>query len=433
LQAWLQANGFGTKPFAITEYQGGSYGGADAYNPAIATVYLAKLERSVTNGLLFGLKSAWNQTGNDPAFKAALGDSADAATASFPRGNWWAYNAYKDMTGRMAQTTTTGSSLVDAFAGADSVMNRSVILIGNESTSAQAITLMLTNLAQAPFLTRNGQVHVRLEAYGSNNVVYRPTLLLAGDYAVANNSLVLNLPPLAAQNGGRLYLSSATQAAPTTVYEAENLPFSTSAGDSAGVISPAGASGGQAVMLTANAIGDSINFAINVPATAVYDLSGQLVAAPANAMIQLYVNGQAYGGPQDEYGANTSVYQASFGKIALLAGTNTLSFSVVNKNPLDTAADFEAGFDNFSLTQINVIQARPGTTPDRSKLTLTFDRFADPTLTYEVSAIDDLTTGNWNVIWTSTGAQNVSGSVTVTDTVLTSSQPRRFLRLRILK
>src|SRR5205823_215210 len=61
-------------------------------------------------------------------------------------------------------------------------------------------------------------------------------------------------------------------------------------------------------------------------------------------------------------------------------------------------------------------------------LTLAFNRIADPALTYSVEAVDDVS-GTWASIWTSTGAANVAGSVTVQDTALMSSKSRRFLRL----
>ena len=60
---------------------------------------------------------------------------------------------------------------------------------------------------------------------------------------------------------------------------------------------------------------------------------------------------------------------------------------------------------------------------------LTFNRIADPALLYTVEASDDL--GAWSPIWTSTGAQNVAGSVVVTDSETLESHPHRFLRLRL--
>ena len=66
-----------------------------------------------------------------------------------------------------------------------------------------------------------------------------------------------------------------------------------------------------------------------------------------------------------------------------------------------------------------------------SKLTLAFQRIADPALTYAVEASSNFGTWEAAPIWTSTGAQNISGPVTVTDTADLATTPRRFLRLRI--
>lgn len=66
-----------------------------------------------------------------------------------------------------------------------------------------------------------------------------------------------------------------------------------------------------------------------------------------------------------------------------------------------------------------------------ARLALDFARVADPTLTYAVQASNDLAT--WTVIWTSAGAQNIAGPVTVTDPVALSATPRRFLRLSVTR
>ena len=63
-------------------------------------------------------------------------------------------------------------------------------------------------------------------------------------------------------------------------------------------------------------------------------------------------------------------------------------------------------------------------------MTFTFNRIADPTITYSVEAASDMT-GTWSSIWSSTGASNVAGSVTVQDTVAMTQQARRFMRLRV--
>jgi len=65
-----------------------------------------------------------------------------------------------------------------------------------------------------------------------------------------------------------------------------------------------------------------------------------------------------------------------------------------------------------------------------NSLNITFYRIADPTLTYQVWASSNLADWGVSPIWSSTGAANTAGEVTVTDPL--ASQPRRFLRLKVL-
>ncbi|MCU0791548.1 MAG: cellulose binding domain-containing protein [Opitutaceae bacterium] len=66
---------------------------------------------------------------------------------------------------------------------------------------------------------------------------------------------------------------------------------------------------------------------------------------------------------------------------------------------------------------------------DPPQLTLTFSRIADPALTYVVEATSDFV--SWTPLWTSSGAQNTAGPVTVPDTTSLAAQAHRFLRLRV--
>lgn len=63
------------------------------------------------------------------------------------------------------------------------------------------------------------------------------------------------------------------------------------------------------------------------------------------------------------------------------------------------------------------------------RLTLSFVRRALPEITYDVQASGDLQT--WTSLWSSTGAANTAGPVTVTDDVALDETTRRFLRLAI--
>lgn len=66
---------------------------------------------------------------------------------------------------------------------------------------------------------------------------------------------------------------------------------------------------------------------------------------------------------------------------------------------------------------------------DGLRLVLGFNRIADPSLIYQVEATD--TPASWSGVWTSTGADNTAGPVTVSDPELIGNHARRFLRLRV--
>ena len=73
--------------------------------------------------------------------------------------------------------------------------------------------------------------------------------------------------------------------------------------------------------------------------------------------------------------------------------------------------------------------ARPVTDTAAGRLRLTFNRIADPGLTYTLQGSSDFV--SWVDVWSSTGAANTPGSITVADTFDLSITPRRFLRLRV--
>ena len=77
----------------------------------------------------------------------------------------------------------------------------------------------------------------------------------------------------------------------------------------------------------------------------------------------------------------------------------------------------------------------PAVTRLAGRLHLTFQRVADPDLLYEVVGTSDLLapTATWEVLWSSTGAANTAGAVTVADLPAEPLPAGRFLRLRVTR
>lgn len=351
IKAWMSSNGIAPLPIAITEYGGNGYGNASTYSSGKMVHYIARLERSAVNGLIFGLKSTWDFNGSDSHFIATLGDTADKTNATLPSGMWWVYQGYREATGRLVQTASSDNTFVTSLAATDTQMKRSVILMGNgDTTTAATITLALKNLNRSPFLINSGQVHLRADRVSAANVVYAPTIALEGDFSVVNNGITVSLPQLGTENAYKITLTAATTAAAKTIFEAEAITPTFTSGRTYHLFDQAGASAGSAGNLTATAIGDFIRYTISVPTAGVYNLRGGLKSESSRAIFQLYINGAAQGGPKDEFGPNL-FYPSDFGNVTLPSGNTTLEFRVVGKNP--ASSGFSMVFDNFVLTKLN--------------------------------------------------------------------------------
>lgn len=346
IKNWMQNNGITPMPIAVTEYQGSSYSNDNTSIPGVNVYYLASMERAVQHGFAFGLHAAWTRSGDDPNFIATLADMADKDNASLPRGLWWNYNAYKDMTGRKVQVNVSGSN-GDALASTDSDMNRSIILIGTRNyVTAHNVSLTLNNIPD--YLTHNGRVHIRAEMIRNAMVLMSPEVMVAGDYSLSGSSVSLSLPTLDPKASYMVYVSPATEDAPKTYIEAESLSAAYISGKSYYTFDESSASGGQAVALESTTNGDYLEFRISSPGSGVYNLTATMKRLNNRGFIQLYINGKSVCPPEDEYGATAEYYNNDFGNISVGSGDLYLRFVVVGRN--SSSNNSWMIFDRFVLT-----------------------------------------------------------------------------------
>lgn len=97
-------------------------------------------------------------------------------------------------------------------------------------------------------------------------------------------------------------------------------------------------------------------------------------------------------------------------------------------NGLANLLEYALGASPSPASSVSLPTATPVGAPPH--LELSFNRIADPSLTYRVQAVSSLAS-TWTDIWTSSGSSNTSGLVTVPDPISLTDEPRRFLRLVI--
>ncbi|APZ45934.1 hypothetical protein BW723_06345 [Polaribacter reichenbachii] len=375
LKEWMLANEITPMPMTVTEYQGESYSNDNTSIPGVNVYYLASMERAVQYGFEFGLHACWTRVGDDPDFIATLADMADRDNANLPRGLWWNYNTYKDMTGRKVDVNIEGANS-DAIASLDSNMKRSVILIGTRNYFTEHdVTLTLNNIPE--YLKYEEKVNIRVEKITNEMILTNPEVVVAQDYELNNNTVSLNLPRMIPKSSYAIYISAATSNNNKMSFEAENLTIKNSftTGKQPYIFNEQIASNGSSVALESNSVGDYIEYTIPSPGAGIYNLSAILKGASNRGFVQLYINGKATCPPEDLYNSDLGYYKNDFGNIEVGTEDLNLKFEVVGKNPASNG--YFIVLDKFDLTFLGELETAKVTNINNK---LSFNIYPNPAL-----------------------------------------------------
>ncbi|MEW9699959.1 fibronectin type III domain-containing protein [Paenibacillus sp. SI8] len=146
----------------------------------------------------------------------------------------------------------------------------------------------------------------------------------AGNASAESQTLSITTSPVVALAGNE------------TLYEIENL-VQTNSGDTFGAVSDAVASGGKWALYNSNAVGDFVEYEINVPETGNYNLKLLYKSGNNRGIAQVSLNGTSLGSPFDFYNNNVYYLEKDFGIVNLNAGVkNKIKFLVTGKNALGT-------------------------------------------------------------------------------------------------
>ncbi|MCS5497448.1 polysaccharide lyase beta-sandwich domain-containing protein [Cnuibacter physcomitrellae] len=149
-------------------------------------------------------------------------------------------------------------------------------------------------------------------------------------------------------------LDGAQQANPAPIavpaaYEAETLPIN-ALSDSVTRSNDGSASGGKKLGVNNNAVGDYVEFSVDVPQAGTYDLGARVYRASNSGIYQLSINGADVGGPQDLFWAGgASQKDVSFGSAAFPApGSYLVRLTTTGKN--SSASGYKVLLDYLTLT-----------------------------------------------------------------------------------
>lgn len=107
-----------------------------------------------------------------------------------------------------------------------------------------------------------------------------------------------------------------------------------------------GASGGGWMKVHTKQVGDYIEFTVNVPVGAEYEIMTGYRSGGTRGKAQLAVNGKAQGSQLDMYDSSTNYKEVSSGKVKI-DGQTRFRYTISGKNP--SSGDYEMGIDYIKL------------------------------------------------------------------------------------
>ena len=111
-----------------------------------------------------------------------------------PKGQWWAYQRYGELSGRLVVTTPSGK--IDLVASSDERGKRARVLLGNSGTFSGDLTVRFQGLSKAVYLREGNEVHVVVERIPEDNggAVTDVQLVLDNRMTVRDNTLDVTIP-----------------------------------------------------------------------------------------------------------------------------------------------------------------------------------------------------------------------------------------------
>lgn len=330
-------------------------------DPGLAVTLFANAERADINTL----HAAWTATavaGIPQAFAPHLAGLLTPDTM-LPRGAWWSYQSYGEMTGSIFAADRTAAPNLDGLASFDASAHRAIALVGTTDkpsyTGGTGKVKFLNVTSATGLLDASGYVHVKAERLPLTEAELTTLPLISeGDWKPsASGTLEIPFDVTSGREAVKITLSLPTVAAPARLsgrVEAESLTATVNAGQAITAINDAAASGGKFSKAALTAAGDWVQYTFTAPAAGTYWLNLGYKADPSRAIVQVSIDGVNLGGALDQ-STNASGYpDANVGACTLTAGTHVLRLTVLGKSA--TATGYSAAIDYYRLSALTPIE-----------------------------------------------------------------------------
>ncbi len=130
--------------------------------------------------------------------------------------------------------------------------------------------------------------------------------------------------------------------------EFEGLSTAVSSGDNQSDVTNSLASGGYLNVANLNAVGDYVQYTVNIETAGTYKISPSVLTGPDKGKYKLYIDGTLQGTEQDLYSAAPKLAWNNLGsKTFSTTGNKTFKFEITGKN--SSSSDYDLGFDYLAF------------------------------------------------------------------------------------
>ena len=362
------------------------------------------------------LHATWTSSpmAGDPQADAAEMAGLVTREKKIPRGAWWTYKTYGDMTGRLAAVSVTAESRSDGLASVDAAKKTATVLLGARKATGGPVDLQLVGLNAAGLVDTSDAagsghhwVHVVVEKIPGTEVDLPAPVLLSDRMLDAGKNGELKLPLQVGYRGALVVKLSAGSApsgaqkavgkvaddaflwhhSPTLdVFEGEDMPIEASQAHTRET-KLNHASGMAYSAVAFKQIGDKATYSFTLDRARTAQFWLRMLQDKNGAIVDVTLDGKRLCDPIDLRAEKHAMHEVRCGAMPVGVGKHAIAFTVAGKN--EKSSGYEFGLDAIRLADVDqevVLAVTPGVTAEG--VTPNYDAVPD-TKTVSVQPVKD--------------------------------------------